>query len=106
MLSVYIRMIYYMRKTDSGKKPYPARFPRVRLPRFLYLATGNETVDNCAHKFLNLVSKLQQIVAPEVMRSYLGRKYAKEFTSESVDPRISSIANKGQQFFIEKVIFL
>lgn len=103
MISVYIRIVYYLRKTQNGTVAFPNSLPKVRLPRFLFIAAANETVDNCAAKFLKLVDRLSAVHDPIAFKQLMGRKYAKAFTTESIDPRVKDIANKGDQFVMEKV---
>lgn len=105
MLSIYVRIIYYLRKVVDGKNLCPASLLDVRLPRFLYVAVGNETVDNCAARFLGLVDDLANVYNPQIFKELIGRKYAKEFTTVSLDPRLVDVANKSEQFFIGKVFY-
>jgi hypothetical protein len=104
MISIYVRIVYYLRKTQSG--PFPKSLLRTRFPRFLFIATGNETVDNCAARFIKLCDELASFHSPFEIKTLLGRKYAKSFTTVSIDERVKEIANKGKQFLINNVSFI
>ena len=103
MLSIYIRIVFYLEKTKDSN--YPSDCPRKRLPRFLYIATINDTVENCALRFIGLVEDLHAIYDPDAFKEVIGRKYAKDFTLVSIDEKLLSIANKGQQFDMDKVFY-
>lgn len=77
----------------------------------MYVAYGNDTVDNSAATFLDMVDDLTDVYDADAFKRFIGRKYAKSFTSVSIDPRVRAISNKnvdqnGQvQFKIEEVFF-
>ena len=108
-IAIYVRLVFYLRETESG--PWPRFFIKKRLPRFIYVAVNNTTVDNCTFEFIRLVEKLDSVYPASFILPLVARKYAKSFTKYLIDQRLIEYSNKnvkedGQiEFDIQKVFF-
>lgn len=91
-ISIYVRLVFYLRETKDS--PWPHFLAKKRLPRFLYVSLGNETVCNCADAFIKMVDELNDVYDSSVIRDLVVRKYAKSFTELSADPRLLEFSNK------------